>query len=239
MRELKTDFHGPFMDRVNMYYPKLDTANFDYNVLIPTLTDITEEVRGKSMDLWRELINVKNEIITVKDFFHDLIFAQNDGNSAVAESNLWLERILNATYEVKGSQDDTRNAMPGLFTNLSNGLSGIGSAVSNSIGPQISGLSTYFTNIANAIRDTDSRNSITTGFSNLQNSIANLNSTNALTTGFSNLQSSIMSLSSGLGSLRQSSNYTTQTTQTTIVNINGVNSQQSIAGALRSVGVPF
>jgi len=239
MRELKTDFHGPFMDRVNMYYPKLDTANFDYNVLIPTLTDITEEVRGKSMELWRELINVKNEIINVKDFFHDLIFAQNDGNSAVAESNLWLERILNATYEVRGSQDDTRNAMPGLFTNLTNGLSGIGGVVANAIGPQITGLSTYFTNIANAIRDTDSRNSITAGFSNLQSSIANLNSTNALTTGFSNLQSSIMSLSSGLGSLRQSSNYTTQTTQTTIVNINGVNSQQGIAGALRSVGVPF
>jgi len=238
-RYVKIDFHGRFMDMVNAYYPHLNQDSFHYDVLIPSINEIANETRDKGLGTWRAVIDVKNELITVKDFFHDLIFAQNDGNSAVVESNLWLERILNATIAVKDSQDDTRTAMPNLFTNLSNGLSGIGGVVANAIGPQITGLSTYFTNITNAIRDTDARTAINNGFTNLQSAVGNINPSNALTTGFFNLQQSISTLSGSLGSVRQSSNYTTQTTQTTIVNINGVNTQQGIASALRTVGVPF
>lgn len=77
------------------YWPKLEgIEQFCFNILAPVMSDINDGVVGKGDKIYGALVvDIRNELIDIKNAFHDILFALLDSATASETANLLLSTI--------------------------------------------------------------------------------------------------------------------------------------------------
>ncbi len=235
--------NGGLVVQAAQYWPKLEgIERFNYDILAPVLGDISDNIIGKGDNIYRALVvEVRNELIDIKNNFHDVLFSSLDNGTVLTNIYQTLGNILNAFNELKLgiASIDRASAQSALADQQQASDSQRDSVWLQTMNSSIQGLGPMLTS---AISNLDFRGSLGTLVSNIGSSLsATMSSVDVrgtLSTGFSLLSSQLAGLS---GSISAASQMRVQAPQTNVyMTVNGSTSAAntaSLASQLASYGI--
>jgi hypothetical protein len=226
------------------YWPKLEGINeFNYNILAPVLSDISQFVAEKGDKIYAGIVvDLKNEIIDIKNNFHDLLFALLDVVSALDVTNTLLTTISGSLDEIKfmtGSVE--RSSMQSASADQQ--AASVAVQESSALMSLNSGILALAPAFSAAIANLDIRGALSSSLSSIgsqfSNAVSNIDIRSTLQGGFNNLSSQLGSLAGSIISATSSMRVTAPSTSVylTVAGSTVSSSTAGLAAQLAAYGI--